>query len=223
MKFPRQSNIELLRCIAMFMILALHADYLLMGVPTTEDFHNSFWSANTRNFIEYLTIGGVNIFIIISGWFMIKPKLRSFAALIFQIAFFLVGLGLVTKFLGFNNCSVKELLWDFMCFGEKTHWFIKSYIALYILAPVLNLFIEHASKTLYRNTLIVFFAFQTVYGWTGWAEFTVMGWSVYSFIGLYLGAQYVRRYLVDNEKISALSGGNVRYIYYLCIDQHQCR
>lgn len=37
MKAARQSNIELLRMIAMFMIIAVHADYWLFGIPTINE------------------------------------------------------------------------------------------------------------------------------------------------------------------------------------------
>ena len=69
MNKQRLSNIELLRIIAMFMILTVHADYWLLGIPTLEDICISKVSVFTRILIEQLCVVGVNVFVLITGWF----------------------------------------------------------------------------------------------------------------------------------------------------------
>lgn len=74
-------------------------------------------------------------------------------------------------------------------------WFTKSYIGLYLLAPLLNLYVENVGRTTLRNFLIAFYLFQTLYGWvSNGAGFFMGGYSTMSFIGLYLLARYVRLY-----------------------------
>lgn len=73
----------------------------------------------------------------------------------------------------------------------KSDWFIKAYIALLIIAPVLNVFVEHASRSRLKITLILFFLFQSIYGWSGSAVWFEQGYSAFSFIGLYLLARYI--------------------------------
>lgn len=74
------------------------------------------------------------------------------------------------------------------------YWFITSYAALYILAPILNNFIDNNSQNTIKNTLFAFFIFQTIWGWTGAAKFVEFGYSSFSFIGLYLLARYLHAY-----------------------------
>lgn len=74
-------------------------------------------------------------------------------------------------------------------------WFIKSYLLLYILSPVLNSFVKSASRELFRRVLIWYFAFYVlmdlVVDVTG---FIRGGYSITAFVGLYLLARYVRTY-----------------------------
>ena len=101
------------------------------------------------------------------------------------------------------------------CFAlTKLNWFIKAYILLYILAPVLNAFIEKASQKDFRNVLIAFFTFEFIYGWifSGSTQHIQSGYSTISFIGLYLLARYVRLY---QPRISLKSKSF--YIASLCI------
>ncbi|MDE5695002.1 MAG: hypothetical protein K2H77_03405 [Alistipes sp.] len=62
----------------------------------------------------------------------------------------------------------------------------------YILAPMLNLFAEKATKRQLALTLLAFYSFQTLYGWTNSAVFVEQGYSTFSFIGLYLLARYLK-------------------------------
>jgi surface polysaccharide O-acyltransferase-like enzyme len=74
-------------------------------------------------------------------------------------------------------------------------WFIKAYIGLLILSPILNTFIENTTEKQLRWTIIYFYIFQTLYGWfPGGAQFFEYGYSTMSFIGLYLLARYLRLY-----------------------------
>ena len=101
------------------------------------------------------------------------------------------------------------------CFAlTKLNWFIKAYILLYILAPVLNAFIEKVSQKDFRNALIAFFTFEFIYGWifSGSTQHIQRGYSTISFIGLYLLSRYVRLY---QPRISLKSKSF--YIASLCI------
>lgn len=55
-KKERDSNIELLRLIAMFMVLIVHADFFSLGVPTHDDIISAPTSAFLRFFFESLSI-----------------------------------------------------------------------------------------------------------------------------------------------------------------------
>lgn len=191
-KTPRNSNIELLRMVAMFLVLLVHADYFSLGAPSVEDVRinpiDSFW----RIFFESISIVCVNVFVLISGWFGINPTFRGLTNFLFQCVFYLTGLYLVTLLFGFSDFNLKGLAG--CVFATKLNWFIKAYLLLYILSPVLNRFVNFAGKVEYRLVLIGFFIFTCTYGWFDKAEFMHQGYSTISFIGLYLLARYVRIY-----------------------------
>ena len=187
---PRQSNFELLRIIAMFMILVVHADFWLLGLATLAEFHAAPAGTWTRILIESASIGCVNIFILISGWFSIRVSVRGFCSFLFQCAFFLLGFYLLMIIAGQEQPGLRQLA-PYLCF-TKANWFIKAYIGLYILAPMLNLFAEKATKRQLALTLLAFYSFQTLYGWTNSAVFVEQGYSTFSFIGLYLLARYLK-------------------------------
>lgn len=217
MQGGRQSNIELLRILAMFLVLIVHADFWTLGPPSTEDFSTSPINAWTRTIIESISIVCVNVFILISGWFGIRFSVKGLLNFIFQCAYFLFGIYFVMVASGCVSFSIKGLA-ECLCL-TSVNWFIKAYAALYILTPMLNAFVDKASRKQFRNLLILFFTFQTIWGWTGAAAWVMFGYSAFSFIGLYLLARYIRLYDIKclttwwggfnrNEFLSVLASGS---------------
>ncbi len=190
----RQSGIELLRIIAMFLVLGIHADFLALGMPDINEFRISSISTVVRVFIESLTVVCVNVFVLISGWFGIYPKIKSVGKFIFQCLFFLIGIYVVVCIAGNGPKGVMVTMKYF--FMNDGYWFVKSYIVLMILAPEMNLFAEKSSQKLFLTILRCFFSFQAIYG--GWfshsAVFFVDGYSAMSMIGFYLLARYIKKY-----------------------------
>lgn len=187
---------EILRILAMLMVLIIHADFLSLGGPTTrpsgaDELVNSL----TRTWIEMLGMVAVNVFVLISGWFGIKASLRGACNFLFQV--FAIGtFALIIKILAypppFNILNIKDLA---CIFGVTPGmWFVPSYLCLYLLAPLLNYFCEKTGKAAIRNVLICFFLFQSLWGWMGADGSIHGGYSPISFIGLYLLSRYLRLY-----------------------------
>ena len=190
----RQSNFELLRIIAMFMVLILHADFVALGAPDKTEIINSPFVASIKVFLEMASIVAVNVFVLISGWFGIRPSIKGFASLIFQCLFFSVGIYLMTILIGHKEFSVGGLASCFTFNGG--YWFILSFICLYFLAPVLNIFIKHTDKRTFAIVLLSFFIFQTLFSFlSGSANFLRRGYSALSFVGLYLLINYIKNYV----------------------------
>ena len=208
----RQSNIELLRILAMFLVLLVHADYFSLGAPTVQDIQNSPYDAFLRIFFESISIVCVNVFVLISGWFGIKPSFKGLSNFIFQCLFFLCGLYLVTIIIGVNEFSLKGLAG--CVFATKLNWFIKAYLLLYFLSPVLNAFVKSATQRTYKLVLISFFLFTCTYGWIGAAAFMDHGYTTLFFIGLYLLARYIRLY---SPKWSSYSPVFFFTVYCFCV------
>ncbi len=65
---------------------------------------------------------------------------------------------------------------------------------LYLFSPVLNAFVEKATKNQFIILLVGFYIFQTIYGWVGNVSWFHNGYSGISFLGLYLLSRYLRLY-----------------------------
>ena len=193
-KKVRDSNMELLRIIAMILVMVVHANFRALPVPGLSQVASNPTSALLQFLTEGLSIIAVNVFVLLSGWYGIRPKVNRFAELLFQILFFtIIAVGIAYIF------APKELQPDFwkrfFMLGDGQYWFVKTYIGLYIFSPVLNAFVERATKRQFATFLIIFFAFQFIFGWcweaTTWFK---AGYSLTSFMGLYLLARYIHLY-----------------------------
>ena len=141
----RQSNIEALRLLSMLMVLNLHSFWGYehgSGVMQALDF-----------FRESTSICAVNVFLLISGYFGIKWKLKSFYNLIFQVFFYSFGVYVIASCLGAIEFSLGGLLSNVKALYAS--WgFITGYVLLYICAPLLNSFVDKGDC---RHLLICIF------------------------------------------------------------------
>lgn len=189
----RQSNIELLRIVAMFLIVILHTNYFSIGIVNINEIQSSPTSSIVRILFEQFCIVGVNVFILISGFFGIKPSILKIGNLFFQVLFW----GVIVTFFGvliglpIEWKQIAKLLW-----GGGWYWFIPAYVGLYCFAPVLNSFIENTDKKGFGLIVIIFFALEFIYGWLGAMGSYLNGYSFISFIGLYLLGRYIKLYPV---------------------------
>lgn len=124
----------------------------------------------------------------------VKAKFKAFLFVCVSMYVFLNCIYLIISLLynkgGVNLRDISQCL-----FLSKWNWFIKAYICLYFFSPVLNKFTESTDRRTFRNLLIGYFAFQSIYGWlTTAAGFFVFGYSTLSFMGLYLLSRYIRIY-----------------------------
>ncbi|MBQ2199582.1 MAG: acyltransferase family protein, partial [Bacteroidaceae bacterium] len=194
----RQSNMELLRLVAMMMILVMHMDYGAFGLPTAEGVEQAPMTTFGRIFVEHLCLVAVNVYVLISGWFGIRPKMKSFVRLMLQVAMYSIIITGAFLLLGKTTFKIGYVT-DMLIIG-KQYWFVVSYLLLYLVSPILNTFVEHSSKREFQWMLLVFFGFQFVYSWIFGLEEFAGGYSALSFMGLYLLARYVKIYENDNER-----------------------
>ena len=174
----------------MLMVMNLHT----FSQPKILDFGDlTVWKA-LDFFREATSISAVNLFVVISGYFSIKWKLKSFLSLIFQVFFwiFLIYITLIsTNIIDFDlkNFVVRSN------FIATAYWFITVYIGLYLLSPLLNIhaeivFISGGGKK-YLYYVILFFFLQFYYQLCGSSSF-MNGYSILSFCGCYMIGRYIR-------------------------------
>lgn len=192
-KKDRDSNFELLRIIAMILVLGVHANFLSIGRPTFEEFVTSPSSTGFRIFTQSLCIICVNVFVLLSGWYSIKPKVEKLYDFLFQIFFFSILIFTLSAIVNpEQTLNLNGFLSLFLL--DKELWFVKAYLLLYICSPILNHFIESSSSKQIGVFLIAFFVFQFIFGWfvvsVVWFD---GGYSTLSFLGLYILAGYIRK------------------------------
>lgn len=150
---------------------------------------------------------------LISGWFSIKPKTKSICSFLFQIAFLQILSYVVYVFAGLVEFS-KESICKLMMLKPTQGWFIKAYLLLYIISPVLNAFVENVSRRILRNVLVAYWGLLVLLGWVFEAtDYINNGYSIVSFVGLYLLARYMR---VWNPKWVCKDKSKDIGIYVLC-------
>jgi len=191
----RLSNIELLRIIAMLLIMFGHSYLRLRHLPDSEIVKLSPFSSYWNVLLSCITTTGVGIFIAISGWFGIKFKGIGIAKYIYLVLFLLWGLyvsAIAFHVTEFNLSGIKISLGFY-----EGYWFVISYLGLYIMSPLLNIFIEKASKKDIELFLLFFFFFQSYFSWmSGWYDY-YGGYSILLFSGIYIASGYLRKYPIQ--------------------------
>ena len=158
----RESNIELCRILAMLLVLLLHANYFSLGEVEYSDIQVNKVGALLKAFAEQLCIICVNVFVLISGWFGIRPNVKGGLSLLFQVFFYHILVVLLFLCIG-EPVSLEQVL-DGFYFGSP-YWFVMSYLILYAISPILNAFIESSTPRIFASVLIVFFLLEFIYGW----------------------------------------------------------
>ena len=129
----RNTNIEVLRCFLMFMIVLNHAYYHgIYGVDDAAPFSHSWW----HFCFNTLVVWHVDGFVCISGWFGIRFSWRKFLSLYGQIVFYSL-VGFCVTYLFSNHAE--NILHSFCISGG---WFGGSYLLLMFFAPMLNAAVE---------------------------------------------------------------------------------
>lgn len=152
----RQSNIELLRIIAMVMIVGHHfaVHGWEGGFPYPSISVNRLW-------IQFIQMGGkigVNVFVLISGYFLIvAPKIKISKVIKFwlQIAFYSFIIFALFVGTGLKSFSVIELVKHIFPVIMNQWWFASTYFVLYLLSPYINILLKNLNRRQYIIFLVL--------------------------------------------------------------------
>lgn len=193
----RQSNIELLRVVSMFFIVLEHL--LIMG---TDFFTNPVGNQlEVANSIIGFTYIGVNCFILITGYFGAdfswKRLLRVYLiCLFYEVVGFLVAYGH-----GDVEWSTTALSYMLFPLSHGNTWFIRCYVILLLLLPILNAGLGQLDKGQYQYVLLLLTILNLYFGWFHkQPNFSGDGYNASQMVYLYVIGRYLNRY-VDWEKI----------------------
>lgn len=191
----RLSGIELLRIVAMMFVLLGHSYLRINSTPPSEAVGSNCIKSFLDVLLSCVATTGVDIFIAISGWFGINYKPQGLLKYIFQVLFTILlvyGFSIALHIVSFDTGCIKVCLTFY-----EGYWFVVGYLGLYIISPILNSFIESATKNEYKIVLLSFYIFQCYYSWlSSWYDY-YNAYSVLLFAGIYLTTAYLRKYPIS--------------------------
>ena len=140
----------------------------------------------------------------VTGYFQSKSKFKQKKvwSLLVSSLFYRVIITIILVFLGIISISKLRLLKEFFPIDLTDYWFIKTYIALYLVSPFLNKLIEILKKEDYRKLLAILFVILSVIPYiTGNEGFDNTGATFIHFIFLYFIGGYLRKYPISQNTI----------------------
>ncbi|RPA60792.1 acyltransferase [Aerococcus agrisoli] len=193
----RQQNFELLRIIAMFLIVVSHViTHNVMAKHLELSSVNTFLLSLLRSFI-YIC---VNVYIIITGYFSINAKQLKFRKVLNVILLpgFISAILLITLMaFGAINFDIWRIIGKLFATFRGEYWFISNYFALYLFIPLLNKIIHSFS----RKELQQWIFLTTLVGviWPFFIETEQIiafnsGFSLIFFMYLYFVGAHIRLY-----------------------------
>lgn len=208
----RQSNFELLRILSMVLIVAHH--YAIHG-----GFQLDPNVMNINKIIYYILVYGgklgVNLFVMISGYFLINSNFNAKKAvkLWIDVSFFSIFIGLY--FIIFKDYHLTKLelfkLANPIIYGS--YWFATTYFALYLFSKYLNIFIKYINKSILFKLiwfLTIILSFLPTF-LNGSIASSYLLW----FILLYSIAAYIKLY--DPEIFNKKGYIKAAFIFYIIL------
>lgn len=192
-KKVRNTSIELLRIIAMVMIIFHH--FAVHGGFTFEEADVSishFW----YYFIQMGGKIGVNIFVMISGFFLVESKDKqvfNFKRILKfwgQVFFYSVLLTIIAWITSIGEVGIKELIKMMFPLTFGTWWFASTYFVLYLIHPFLNRFLHSINKQTYQKLLVLLVIIWCII--PTFTTFNYQGNDLLWFITLYCITGYIK-------------------------------
>ena len=156
-KEKRQSNYELLRIIAMWMVVTLHYLNHTGMLPDGEEQLNG--SRIVALLLEAFCIVAVNLYVLISGYFLCRSgfRLLRLVELLGQIWFYVLLIPLAMTILGIETGWLAEGVYGLLPYvfpiQSEHYWFATSYVVLYLLTPILNAAVRSLSRRQLQLTI----------------------------------------------------------------------
>lgn len=197
----RNYNLELLRILAMIMIVTLH--YMTFGIEIRQSsslaYHNNYYW-----FIYALCHGAVNLFVLLTGYFQIKStfKWKKVYKLWLQVFFYSLLFGILLSILGYYKLHIIDILHILFPIVSKSWWFISTYMILYILSPFFNKFLLNLNQKEYKYLILIIVICVILNNIIPGSYFidNYHGYNILWFLCIYTVGAYIRLY--DIKKVN---------------------
>lgn len=195
----RMANIEALRLVAMMMVVSLH--YLGKGGLLGKLDGPLSGKDHTAWLLESFSIVAVNVYVLISGYFLVETKFRikRVITLVLQILFYscLIPVILIlTGQLSFGELTLYDIWQCIFPVQMKQYWFMSAYVLLFLLTPLLNAAVHAVKKEQLLGVIALLLCVES-FGKTVIPARLALdneGYDALWFMTVYLIAAYIRLY-----------------------------
>lgn len=199
-KGRRQANFELLRIVAMYMVVVMH--YLARSIETVPTGGSVQAMDVVYAVLESLCIVAVNVYVLISGYFLVMSAFswKRVLRVIAQTLFYTVLIPLMLALLGvlsFSEVFNIYHIWSSIFPVQSGHyWFVTAYVVLMLFAPVLNLAVQKLEQKQLLQALGGLLLFFCIGKTVSPLQFATdrYGYDFGWFMVLYLTGGYIRRF-----------------------------
>lgn len=190
-KIDRNSSIELLRIISMVMIVSCHFathggfafDANMISIPRL------WW-----NVIEMGGNFGVDVFVLISGYFLVASRggfnLKRILKFWGQVFIYSIAIYIIFGLVGISDFGLMSCIKTIFPITFGAWWFASTYFVLYLIHPFLNMLLQKLDKNTYKALIVM-----ELILWCVIPTFTTSSYqsnSLLWFVTLYCVSGYVR-------------------------------
>ncbi|MGN0161878.1 MAG: acyltransferase family protein [Lachnospiraceae bacterium] len=200
----RKSNFEAYRIVCILLIVIMHT----FGAGTGQ--------LNTHIGILVNVIGNIGVtgFVLLSGYFGIRLKVKKLIKLDVMMIFWSVASCAALIFNPYLNVQMggKDILSCFIPLISHKYWFLSAYFCLCILSPFLNEYIEKIEKNRFEKLILVagvlFLLLPTIAGFdqTGDGGKGIINMILSYMVGRYIGLYHRDKKVSVGKLVAALLG-----------------
>ncbi len=195
----RQSNFEVLRVVAMMMIVAMH--FMQRG-RILQPLSSNLTVVNVSAWlIESFCIVAANCYVLIAGYFLVDTewKWKKLIRLAAQVFFYSLLIPIVCWICGIGDVhawSVYDWITAVLPLQMEHYWFATAYVLMFMLSPVLAAGVKQLSKKQLEITIGVFLLYFCVFKSISPILLATdnYGYDYPWFICLFLIAAYIKLY-----------------------------
>ena len=209
----KNANIELLRLIAMVFVVTVHL--LDKGHSLVDPINEPSASAYIAWLLESFTIMSISLFILISGYFLVKSsfKLGRLLEIVFAAVFYALGAFIVCVLVGetsLSGMSAYDLLDKIFPIHMNLYWFITSYVIIYMASPLINKAVLALSEKQLRYVIILLLIYESLFKSVLPVRLSTdkMGYSTFWLVIMYIIGAYIRVHglkIFEKPKVAGLT------------------
>jgi len=192
--------VDLIRAVAIFLVILLHISTEPVSVPIGVSVNLAWW---TTDFFNSIARPCVPLFVMLTGYLLLQPsKVNEPLKVFFKKRFARIGLPFIfwgaiylVWLVAFDgvNFSLNYIVLAMLQGPYVTFWYLYMLIGLYLLTPILRVFVAYASDNIMKLFLVVWFVgsgivpLGYVFGYSLSSQvFVLPGWVGYFLLGAYL-------------------------------------